>query len=140
MRLRNTTTKYISCIGCEYYDFGLCKKIPQILQIHGKTMYPLASDFRKICGYKIPKYYVSIDLKYLEEQIDIQHKLTRTTLFIIPISTAGMFIGLEYNCHDMIFLSCLFSFYVSNIVCIYSISSANLYKERLKRIIRAKHK
>jgi hypothetical protein len=85
MRLRNTaTTKYISCIGCKHYDYGLCKKTHEFEPIKEKNMYPLASSYRKICGYKNPKHYASI-VKQLEDEINIQIKVTKATFLLTPI-------------------------------------------------------
>ena len=86
VRLRNTaTTKYISCIGCKHYDYGLCKKTHEFEPIKEKKMYPLASSYRKLCGYKNPKHYVSIDLKKIEDEIKYQMQLIKPTFLLIPI-------------------------------------------------------
>ena len=93
MRLKNTatTTKYISCIGCKHYEYGLCKKTHEFEPITEKKMYPLASSYRKICGYKNPKHYVSIDLKKLENEIKYQIRVIKTTF---SFSSIFMIIGI----------------------------------------------
>jgi hypothetical protein len=138
MRLRNiATTKYISCIGCKHYDYGLCKKTHEFELITEKKMYPLASSYRNICGYKNPKHYVSIDLKKLEKQIEFQQKTIDTTLLLTPISMVSMFIGLRYN-YDYMFIFSMSSFFSSGALGISSINNANLNEKRLKLIKESK--
>jgi len=99
MRLRNsTTTKYISCVGCKYYDYGLCKKTHEFEPITEKKMYPLASSYRNICGYKNPKHYVSIHLKHLEKNIEMNDNIYNASLFIVtPISIISLFTLIYYD-------------------------------------------
>lgn len=132
MRLRNTaTTKYISCIGCKHYDYGLCKKSHEFEPIKEKKMYPLASSYRKICGYKNPKHYDSIDLKKLENDTKYQTQLIKTTFLLTPIF---MTIGI-YNLNNM-FISCSCSLgtfcYIINDITL-------LEKKRLKLIEESKN-
>lgn len=138
MRLTNTaTTKYISCIGCKHYDYGLCKKTHEFEPIKEKKMYPLASSYRNICGYKNPKHYASIHLKHLEKQIEFQQKINDTTFLLTPISMASMFIGLIYN-YDYMFIFSMGSFFSSGALCVSSINSANLNEKRLELINESK--
>ena len=138
MRLRNTaTSKYISCIGCKHYDYGLCKKTHEFEPIKEKNMYPLASSYREKCGYKNPKHYVSIDLKKLEEQIEFQQKTIDTTLLLTPISMVIMFIGLRYN-YDYMFIFSMSSFFSLGALGVSSINNVNLNEKRLKLIKESK--
>ena len=98
MRLRNTaTTRYISCIGCKHYDYGLCKKKHEFELITEKKMYPLASSYRNICGYKNPKHYASIDLKNLEKHIKMGNNIVGVSFFITPISIISLFTLIYYD-------------------------------------------
>lgn len=138
MRLTNTSTiKYISCIRCKHYDYGLCKKTHEFEPIEDKKMYPLASSYREKCGYKNPKHYVSIDLKKLEEQIEFQQKTIDTTLLLTPISMASMFIGIRYN-YDYMYLFSMISFFSSGALGVSSIINVNLNEKRLKLINESK--
>ena len=96
-------------------------------------MYPLASSYRKICGYKNPKHYASIDLKKLEKQIEFQQKTIDTTFLLTPFSMASMFIGLRYN-YDYMFIFSMSSFFSSGALCVSSINMANLNEKHLELI------
>jgi hypothetical protein len=98
MRLRNTaTTRYISCIGCKHYDYGLCKKTHEFELITEKKMYPLASSYREKCGYKNPKHYASIDLKNLEKLIKMGNNIVGVSFFITPISIISLLIYYDFS-------------------------------------------
>jgi hypothetical protein len=137
MRLRNSaTTKYISCVGCKYYDYGLCKKTHEFEPITEKKMYPLASSYRNICGYKNPKHYASIDLKTFKEDIKFQNQIITTTFLITPISIVGIYLGIKYNFN--IVLTSWIIMCTSGLLCVSTNEIKKLDKKRLELINESK--